>query len=889
MGSSPEVGWIIGSTGNQPEATQVASGKGEPLWPDTPHIRKGGDWRSEELRTVELPLGKVAVFGECLATDTELHTASAHTLESGDPSAIANLPGSYSSIVIDKETTRFVGDAAAQYPLYMRPEKDDSVAFATYTQPFRTGPHAAPPDRLSLAMGIGMPWVYELTGGRTAVEGVSTILPQESVDVHRSGAITTTRHDSVFSAPHLNANEAAEQLRAALQAGARRRIENGRKIVSDFSGGFDSTSAAYIVASAQDAPLTVVTQHSPDMPLDDMAYVQKYLALPASAGKFDHHIYELGLADTMYMGLDTVAPGDLPDISIRDRGRYTEYYEYLRSLGAEAHMHGVGGDEIVDMRPQEYLGHFKRPWSLPYFARAVFQVARTDKTSVRTVLESIKRADALDPRTRLLQLAQVLNTHGTYDAGYIGDLFGMATAPQWLTPAMRKEVAAYAAERAAHVSMPGNMTLADYRAYTGLLAMGPAQHGVNRHAAAHGLRSSTLYFDNDVLKACFGLPAYRRMDPWVFKKLMGNALAGIVPPEVTSRTTKSDYTKHGFEGLRKARGLLTALMQHSRLADLGIIDPKKVQETLDRGFMGANMPWASVDGLIASELWLHALDDASWGARSYVAPPAPAVMGKVETPKPTIPLDEAARYGTVAGVVIVNRAIGAGALNMRVGNYKRLNEYAVAMLQALQETDSLGAAYDKLEQMCSDNMATVQLRSAAMQWMQDLVQHGIVTPGSAEFMMLQSTYDAPETLPTQMVSVADNVANVGPLDYVAAFVGLTFDRLLERNKNFEGQMQRLNAIRGKFARKPATAEELTRILAASHRIATIALKRTACLQLSMATVIGSALRGRYAYLVLGTRSDPEAFHAWPETPDGAAVRTDADEQIDGVYQPLIRL
>ncbi|HSX29084.1 MAG TPA: lasso peptide biosynthesis B2 protein [Candidatus Saccharimonadales bacterium] len=884
MSSQPEVGWITGSTGYHTEAACAASDIGEPLWPDTPHIRKGGGWRPEELRTVESHAGKVAVYGECLATDAELRAAAENALRSNDPATITAMPGSYTSIIINKNTTRFVGDSAAQYPLYYRSEKDGGITFATHTEPFRTGPQAAPPDRLSLALGVGMPWVYELTAGRTVVAGVSAILPQESVNVHRGGTITTTRHDSMFSAPRLSVDEAAEQLRAALLLGAKRRVNNGRKIAVDFSGGYDSTSEAYVFASVQDEPLTAVTHHSPDMPLDDMDYVQKYLALPDSAGKFDHHVYEYGVADAMYGGLDTITPGDVPDISMRDKACYEDYYAYLRQLGVEMHINGVGGDVVTDMRPGQYLGHFKRPWSIGYFARAVLQTARTEKTSVPAVLASIKRADALDPRTLLLQLAHVLHTPGTYDADYIGDIFGMATAPQWLTRAMRKEIAEYAAERADHVAVPGRMTPADYRAYTTLLTMGPAQHGMTQHAATHGLRTSTLYFDNDVLKACFGLPAYKRMDPWVFKKLMGHAFSGIVPSEVTSRTTKSLYTRHGLEGLRKARGRIQALLRDSRLADLGIINPQVVETTFDDGFMGAAVPGASVAGLIASELWLRGLDDASWDARGYAAPPA---VIKKEKPKPAAALDQTARYGTAPGVVVATRAVGAGALHMRAGSHVRLNQYSLTMLRALQATSTLGAAYDILERTYPNADSTL-LRTAATQWMQDLVRHGIVAVHSTEFAILEGQ-DATEALPSQMVRVADNVANVRPMDYVAAFAGLALGRRLERSKSFEQQMQRLGTIREKLTRKPATADEATRILAASHRIAMLALERAACLELSRAAVIGAALRGRRLSLVLGTQSDPESFHAWTETADGTAIRTDADEQIARVYQPLIRL
>ncbi len=881
-----EIGWVSGSLQPPTEAAHPASVLGEPLWPDTPHIRKGGDWRREELRKVEHTLGRAVVIGECLAPDYELRANVERVLETGQAASMTTMPGSYSSVVIGKNGTHFIGDAASQHPLYMRPMNNEGVLFATHTKPFRSGPNAAPPDRLSLALGVGMPWVHELTAGRTAVTGVSATLPQESIYIDHRGRMTTAAHNSIVPSQPLTFEEAAERLRAALQIGAKRRLENGRAVSADFSGGYDSTSVAYITASAMESPLTIVTQHSPDIPLDDIEYVKTYLASPISQGKFNAHIYKVLAADSMYKDISTVPPGDLPDISIRDRANNLRYYHFLRSLKSELHLTGVVADALVDMAPQEYLGHFARPATFPRFLYTALRVARAEKDSLRNVLSDSRLLHALDPKSKLMALAYMLTMPGKYNTNLVNAICGIGTAPNWLAPAMRKEVAEYAADRADTARVPDGMGLADYRAYSGLLAMGLAQHGSSQTAASVGMRSSTMYLDNDVLKACFGVPAHKRMDPWTFKKLMRHAIGDIVPPELTSRTTKGNYTRHGYQGLRGSREQLQALMKNSRLADLGIIDPKKVWSALESGFMGAPMPWASLDMLLASEKWLRALTNESWDKSCYSAPPPPVTDKKVEVP--TTPLDDQATYGMPPGVIIACRNTGGSVLNIPTGKNLRVNTHSLSMLRALEAGGTLADAYSQLAEMYP-HMDPDVLRQTADWYVRDLVAKGIVVPGGNEFALLESNLDKGAPLPAQMVYETDTTPNVRALDYAAALGGFALGRFIEREKNFSTQIQLMSTIRSRLARRPATTAEATRMLAACRRVTSFSLGRAACLELSRAAVLGSALRGRYVHLTLGVLTDPEGAHVWPETSDGTPIRTDADEYIKGVYQPLVRL
>lgn len=62
--------------------------------------------------------------------------------------------------------------------------------------------------------------------------------------------------------------------------------------------------------------------------------------------------------------------------------------------------------------------------------------------------------------------------------------------------------------------------------------------------------------------------------------------------------------------------------------------------------------------------------------------------------------------------------------------------------------------------------------------------------------------------------------------------------------------------------------------------------RIACAEISLATVIATALTGRQARWVYGARFLPHAAHAWVEVPEGAVGR-DAGDAVDRPWMPVL--
>ncbi|MFF4407783.1 lasso peptide biosynthesis protein [Streptomyces sp. NPDC001262] len=62
--------------------------------------------------------------------------------------------------------------------------------------------------------------------------------------------------------------------------------------------------------------------------------------------------------------------------------------------------------------------------------------------------------------------------------------------------------------------------------------------------------------------------------------------------------------------------------------------------------------------------------------------------------------------------------------------------------------------------------------------------------------------------------------------------------------------------------------------------------RIACMEISLATVIATALTGRQARWVLGARFLPDAAHAWAEVPEGAVGR-DIGDAVDRPWMQVL--
>jgi len=106
---------------------------------------------------------------------------------------------------------------------------------------------------------------------------------------------------------------------------------------------------------------------------------------------------------------------------------------------------------------------------------------------------------------------------------------------------------------------------------------------------------------------CLSLPAWRRCDPVGPKPLLRKALTGLVPGLVLSRRTKGDYTTTAHLGVRRNLAALRALLTDPVSAEIGLVEPQRVRQALERAAQGLETSWAPLNQVLAVELWLREL------------------------------------------------------------------------------------------------------------------------------------------------------------------------------------------------------------------------------------------------------------------------------------------
>jgi asparagine synthase (glutamine-hydrolysing) len=77
---------------------------------------------------------------------------------------------------------------------------------------------------------------------------------------------------------------------------------------------------------------------------------------------------------------------------------------------------------------------------------------------------------------------------------------------------------------------------------------------------------------------------------------------------VFDRRTKGDYTAEEYRGARGATTRLRALLRESRLTELGVIQPARVNRAVDQLLAGVAVPIGALNQIFATELWLRSLE-----------------------------------------------------------------------------------------------------------------------------------------------------------------------------------------------------------------------------------------------------------------------------------------
>jgi asparagine synthase (glutamine-hydrolysing) len=577
------------------------------VWPDLPGMWTVGSWHPGELRTARHRDTGLLVLGQCLAGDDRVAADLRRAVDTGHPGTLGTWPGSYTVILVrDTEMTALV-DLAGQFPLYYRTGHGRTVLGSRMSPTAMAAGLPVRPDMPMLAAHIFCPDVSVLAESRSMLRGVSRLGGGQAMRVDLTGNSRVWTADPLTPDPTVSLTDAAAGLRSALDAAVRARVAGNRLVTADLSGGLDSTSVAFLAAGHTSRAIPVFTYHHPDAPAGDLVHAQRYARL---GQKFLPEVV-LGTQDTLtYRRLRPSVSDDLPNPAASARVRTRLRLGRIAASGSEIHLGGEGGDALLTPSPA-YLADLATRGSLRDLIHHAHVLGRRREVSPTAVFRRSIRASRTSMSRALAELAQRLEQPAGRPTAWMDGIAWWAdpgVEAAWMTGRTRRELAELCRATSGRTDLPGPESgIADFTALRELRTAATVQRQLIETAREHDVWPHAPFLDDDVIRACTRIAAYRRADPGTVKPLLRSALAGLIPEPVLTRSTKGNYVGEDYQGVRVGGGGLTSLISGSHLAELGVVDAAAVINSITRARTGAHAPFAALNRLLGVELWLRGL------------------------------------------------------------------------------------------------------------------------------------------------------------------------------------------------------------------------------------------------------------------------------------------
>jgi asparagine synthase (glutamine-hydrolysing) len=541
----------------------------------------------------------IALIGHCLLSEDNLTLELGLALRTGTVDRLLASPGSCSVVMVRRCGEHVLAaDDGGQFPLYTA-RRGDEIVFGSSASAVasRIG---AEVDLLSLAIDVVAPREWELNATRTGFVGVRRLIPGHRLHIDVGGVRevdATIRPD-----PLRTLDACAEELRTKLQvAVAARFLDDSARISTDFSGGIDSTSLAFLALEHVESLPAITFSHARMAVEDDLAHARRFAWIDPRIRQ--HHV--VGTEENLpYQELRR--PVDEPTPAVMAIGVDIAKLAAAKSFGCDTHLVGEGGD-LVLTAPHNYLLDLARQRHFDVLWRHCAAWARLRFRSPMGLFKHVLRLAWIGRREGMLRFAASLEAAPASRR----QSWEHETVTSWGAPSCDWLAAPARNALVDHLRFTGEEPDRGFgagdRATMGQLRSANRAYQMQRAVGSElGVRVHAPYLDTEVVRTCLGVESWRKADPAITKKLLSRALAGIVPEEVLTRSTKGDYTRAAHLGLRRAAPRILALLNDSVSADLGLVEPSRVVAAVERAARGLDGDWAPLNHVLGIELWLRA-------------------------------------------------------------------------------------------------------------------------------------------------------------------------------------------------------------------------------------------------------------------------------------------
>ncbi|MEV0681365.1 asparagine synthase-related protein [Actinosynnema sp. NPDC050436] len=429
-------------------------------------------------------------------------------------------------------------------------------------------------------------------GERSTWRGVTTVPPDHCLLLGDRVVRRWTAPE-----PALPAAEGVAAVRDALvEAMGHRR---GVRFSADLSGGLDSGSLCFLAAHHGVPDLLTVRVAGSDPHNDDAVHAARAVrSLPHA----EHLVLSPADLPALFTDPARATDTDEPTTCTRTDALERHVVGLLADRGYHHHVGGHGGDELF----------------LPVHGHLHGLLRRAPVTALR-LLRAHRAVERWPPAETLRGLLARPGTVSGWwrdqaagltrpGAPQRGPLFGWGLSPLRASSCATPEAVATARAALRRAADDAEPLAADPGQHQTVLVLRTAAAGYRHLAALHAEQHVFLdlpYLDDRVLDAVLSVQAHHRSTPWQYKRLLAEAMRGILPEPLRRRQTKGDFSAEAYDGLRRNAAAVRDLFADSLLAERGLVDPDRVRRLTETAHVVEDHQFA-VEDLIGCEAWLRA-------------------------------------------------------------------------------------------------------------------------------------------------------------------------------------------------------------------------------------------------------------------------------------------
>lgn len=419
---------------------------------------------------------------------------------------------------------------------------------------------------------------------RTIWRGIGAVVAGTIVR-HRGTVLSRERYwapESFLPGTAGDERESAEQFRDLLAEGVRTRMDGAGSVWSQLSGGLDSSSVVSLAASQSGNSLAgTVTLVDTMGEGDERRYSD---AVASRFGVRNEQVIDCWAWQESGHGAPaTDQPYPMLPFHERDR----RAYDIVRSAGGRVMLSGFGADHYLH-GSLDYITDLASSWQV----RAALREVTTWSVATRQSFWRLGRRYLIDP--------------------FVGGTGAVApSGPEWLSEDLRRRsgLSPDAGDRA--VRVPSGQRFAG-RVTAGLHAL-PAW--IERWPYGEDVEMRYPFLYRPLVEWSLQLPAQQRVRPHARKWILREAMRGILPDAVRTRSTKGGIDARILWSIRHEKARLDRMLKDPILAQMGCIDPATLRRAVDRSVQGVPVHNVHLFSALALETWLVAQAAEGTGAQ----------------------------------------------------------------------------------------------------------------------------------------------------------------------------------------------------------------------------------------------------------------------------------